>query len=95
MRLIDASQINPKPGTLRYKFCKFFNDKINWCSGVVYGELNPENPEFPLDKPENKVYNWFYEYWLFPFKQNNCICCNTVRGVFYGLILGYILRSLL
>lgn len=94
MKLIDTS-IKPPEGTWRYKFARWFCDNLNFCMGYYYSQKNPENPEFPLDKPENKLYNWFYEYWLFPFKQNNCICCNTVRGVFYGLILGYILRSLL
>ncbi|MBD5585316.1 MAG: hypothetical protein HDQ88_09560 [Clostridia bacterium] len=94
MKLIDTS-IKPPECTWRYKFCRWFCDNINICHGQFYDRVNPENPEFLLDKPENKIYNFFYEYWLFPFKQNNCICCNTVRGLVYGGILGYILRSLI
>lgn len=95
MKLIDSAKINPEYGTLRYKFCRFFNDYINWCHGYYYDKKNPDNPTLPLDKPYNKLYAFFYDYWLFPFKQNDCICCNTVRGLIYGAVLGYAIRGFL
>lgn len=82
MRLIDTSRISPPEGSWRYKFCKFFCDRINFCEGVFYNGV---------DKPVNPVYEWFYKYWLFPFKQTGCACCNTVRGLIYGFILGWLL----
>lgn len=81
MQLLDTPK--PKPGTLRYALAKFFVDRLNFCEGVYYGT--------DFDKPENGLYNFFYKYWLFPFKQNDCICCNTVRGLVYGGIAGYVL----
>lgn len=95
MKLIDSSNIRPEPGTWQYRFCRWFNDNINWCEGVLYDKINPENPDFFLDKPRNPLYEWFYRFWLFPFKQNDCICCNTVRGLIYGAIVGFILGKLL
>lgn len=95
MKLIDSSSIRPAPGTWKYRFCRWFHNEVNWCEGTLYDTVNPENPEFFLDKPENKLYSWFYKYWLFPFQQNDCICCNTVRGLLYGGAVGFILGSLL
>lgn len=85
MKLLDTPK--PAQGTIAYRLCKFFVDHINFCEGVYYGTT--------IDKPENPLYNFFYKYWLFPFRQNDCICCNTVRGLLYGGIVGYILGSLL
>lgn len=85
MRLLDTP--SPKPGTLRFALVKFFVDKINFCEGVYYGT--------DFDKPENRLYSFFYKYWLFPFKQNDCICCNTVRGLLYGGIMGFVLGRFL
>lgn len=81
MKLIDTS-IRPPEGTWRYKVCEFFCNYINFCHGVRYNGV---------DKPDNPVYDWFYTYWLFPFKQTGCACCNTVRGLIYGFILGWLL----
>lgn len=64
------------------RFKEWFVNNVNWCEGYYYGTDKP--------KPENKIYNWFYKYWLFPWKQNECLCCNTVRGVIYGFVLGVI-----
>lgn len=61
---------------------KWFINNVNWCHGYYY------NGD---EKPENKIYNFFYKYWLFPFEQNDCICCNTVRGLIYGFLLGLLL----
>lgn len=76
--LIDVPQ--PKLGSWFYKLTEFFVNRINFCEGYYYGTETP--------KPENRVFNFFYNYWLFPFKQNECLCCNTVRGLIYGVILG-------
>lgn len=81
MELWDTPK--PAPGTLGYKLCKFFVNRLNFCEGYFYDTETP--------KPENPVYEWFYKFWLFPFKQNECICCNTVRGLIYGGIIGYLL----
>lgn len=74
---------HPLPGQFGYRFVKWFRNNINWCDGYYYDSLEP--------KPDNKLYNFFYKYWLFPFEQNDCICCNTVRGLIYGIIIGAIL----
>ena len=73
----------PKPGTLFYKLSAWFVNNVNWCEGYYYGTETP--------KPDNRVYNFFYKYWLFPFENTGCVCCNTVRGLVYGFILGGIL----
>lgn len=78
---------SPKEGTLAYKLCEFFVNNINWCEGWLYGT--------EIAKPENKLYNALYKYWLFPFENNGCLCCNTTRGVLYGGIIGYLLGRLL
>lgn len=71
---------HPKPGEKWYGLVKFFVNNINWCDGFYYHSNIP--------KPDNKLYNFFYTHWLFPFDQNDCICCNTVRGLIYGFIIG-------
>lgn len=73
----------PKPGTLFYKLAAWFVNNMNWCEGYYYGTETP--------KPENRVYNFFYKYWLFPFENTGCACCAAVRGLVYGFILGGIL----
>lgn len=79
--LLDTPKF--EPGTLGYKLAEFFVNRCNPCEGFYYGT--------ETEKPENKVYNWFYKVWLFPFKQNDCLCCNTVRGLIYGGIIGYLI----
>lgn len=73
----------PEPGTWGYKFCQWFVNNINWCHGYYY--------DTEVEKPENKLYNFFYKYWTWPFENPGCICCCTVRGLIYGGIIGYIL----
>lgn len=85
MELWDTPR--PKPGTGAYKFVAWFCDNVNFCHGWLY--------DSDIEKPANKVYDFFYRVWLFPFKQNDCICCNTVRGLLYGGLIGYIIGSLL
>lgn len=77
---------HPKEGEFGYRFVKWFTNNINWCHGYYY--------ESDVPKPDNKLYNLCYKYWLFPFKQCDCLCCNTVRGLIYGFILGWILGGL-
>lgn len=77
---------HPKPGTLGYKFCKWFSDNINWCEGYYYGTEIP--------KPDNKLYNIIYKYWTWPFVNPGCECCSATRGVIYGAIVGFILGRL-
>lgn len=84
MRLLDTPK--PRKGTWRYKICEFFVNHVNFCEGVYYGT--------DFDKPQNRLYEFLYEHWLFPFKQNDCICCNTVRGLVYGGILGFMVGKL-
>lgn len=84
MKLIDTS-IKPPVGSWRYKFYAWFCDNVNFCLGVTYEGI---------DKPDNRVYDWFYTYWLFPFKQTGCACCNTVRGLIYGGLIGFFLGLL-
>lgn len=78
MKLIDTS-IQPPKNSRRYKFYAWFCEHVNFCMGTTYDGV---------DKPSNPVYDWFYKYWLFPFEQTGCACCNTVRGLIYGFILG-------
>ena len=85
MELWDTPK--PKPGTWAYKFVAWFCNNVNFCRGCLY--------DSDIEKPANKVYDFFYKVWLFPFKQNDCICCNTVRGLLYGGLIGYIIGSLL
>lgn len=85
MELWDTPK--PKPGTWAYKFAAWFCNNVNFCHGWLY--------DSDIEKPANKVYDFFYKVWLFPFKQNDCICCNTVRGLLYGGLIGYIIGSLL
>jgi hypothetical protein len=85
MELWDTPK--PKPGTWAYKFVAWFCNNVNFCHGWLY--------DSDIEKPANKVYDFFYKVWLFPFKQNDCICCNTVRGLLYGGLIGYIIGSLL
>lgn len=73
--------------TLWYRFKEWFVNNINWCEGYYYGTDTP--------KPENRVLNWFYRHWLWPWKQNDCMCCNTVRGVIYGFIVGFVAALIL
>lgn len=76
----------PLPGTLAYRFVAWFCNTINWCEGYYYGTEMP--------KPDNKLYNVLYEYWLWPFVNEGCACCMTTRGVLYGAVLGFILGGL-
>ena len=76
--MIDTSK-RPEKGTWKYKFCEWFVNNMNWCEGEYYDGK---------EKPVNKVYEFFYRYWLWPFYQNDCTCCNTVRGLIYGFIIG-------
>lgn len=85
MELWDTPK--PKPETWAYKFVAWFCNNVNFCHGWLY--------DSDIEKPANKVYDFFYKVWLFPFKQNDCICCNTVRGLLYGGLIGYIIGSLL
>ena len=85
MELLDTPK--PKRGTLAYKFVAFFVNNMNICEGFFY--------DSNIDKPRNLVYEFLYKYWLFPFKQNECICCNAVRGLIYGLIVGIILGRII
>lgn len=74
---------HPCKGEPGYSFIKFFRDHINFCEGVYY--------DTNIAKPDNKLYDFLYKYWLFPFEQNGCVCCNTVRGVIYGMLIAYFL----
>lgn len=83
--MIDSTVIPPE-GTWRYKFRSWFIDNVNFCHGQTASGV---------DKPENKLYNWFYKYWLWPYAQTDCLCCNTVRGLIYGAVLGFVIGKLL
>ena len=85
MRLLEPPK--PREGTLSYKLVRFFVNRVNFCEGVYYGT--------GVDKPDNPLYEFFYKFWLFPFQQNDCICCNTIRGLLYGGLLGFVLGRLL
>lgn len=85
--MIDSTRV-PEKGTLKYKFNKWFVNNINWCDGYKYDEYDEAGN--PVEKSENKIYNFFYTYWLWPYIQTGCACCNTVRGLIYGGIIGFI-----
>lgn len=80
------------PSTRWGRFRVWFHNNINWCEGTI---INLKNPEIVLDKSPNRVYDWFYNHWLWPFQQTGCACCNTVRGVCYGILIGFIFGKLL
>lgn len=85
-----------KRGTLLYRIVKWFVDNINWCEGYYYDEYEYRNgEEIPKEKPENKLYLWVYTHFLWPWKQTGCVCCNTVRGMIYVVIINIVLWSLL
>lgn len=90
--MIDTSHM-PSKNSMRYRFTKWFVDHVNFCHGFYFDEYDALGN--PVEKPDNKVYNFFYKYWLWPFMQTDCICCNTVRGVIYGAVLGFIFGRLL
>lgn len=85
MKLISTENLvaSLKPGSISYKLCKWFVDNANFCSDYFDG----------TEKPENKVYSFFLKYWLFPFEQTGCPCCNAVRGLIYGALIGYIIGA--
>lgn len=84
MKLLDSSKIHPDPSTLWGKACELFINHINFCHDYYDG----------TEKPANPVYDFFRKYWLFPFEQTECPCCNAVRGLIYGAILGFLLGVL-
>lgn len=90
--MIDSTQV-PENGTKKYKFTKWFVDNLNFCHGYRFDEYD-ENGN-PVEKPDNKLYNFFYKYWLWPFQQTGCACCNTVRGLIYGIIIGFVVGKFL
>lgn len=85
MKLIDTSTIHPDVSTVRGKMLRWFINNVNFCSDYYDG----------TEKPSNPVYDFFWKYWLFPFAQTGCVCCNTVRGVLYGFIAGVAIGWLL
>lgn len=84
--MINSSHVAFEKGTWKYHLMAWFIAHVNFC----HGEYIDGTP-----KPENTIYNTFYKYWLWPFEQTDCICCNTVRGLLYGFIAGFTLRGLL
>lgn len=83
--MIDSTLV-PDRKSWRYKFNRWFVNHINFCHGYYYDTSD--------EKPQNKIYNFLYKYWLWPFEQTDCLCCNTVRGLMYGAVLGYLLGRL-
>lgn len=83
--MIDTTKIQLPEGSIRQKLMWVFIDHINFCHGEFHNGV---------DKPVNKVYDWCYEHWLYPFKQTDCLCCNTIRGLLYGGVIGFILGVL-
>ncbi len=84
--MIDSTKIVFEKGTWKYRLAAWFINNVNFCHGLRIDGT---------PKPDNKVYNAFYKYWLWPFQQTDCICCNTVRGLLYGFAAGFLLRGLL
>lgn len=89
--MIDSTKM-PEKGSRKYRFTKWFVDNINFCHGYRFDEYDADGN--PVEKPENRVYTFFYTYWLWPFIQTGCVCCNTVRGLIYGGLAGFILGYL-
>lgn len=73
---------HPEPGEFGYSFCRWFNDWLVFCHGFNYDGT---------EKPENKLYNFVYKYWTWPFENPGCECCSAVRGLIYGGIIGFLL----
>jgi len=80
--LIDSSSIAFPKGSIREHLLNWFIDRVNFCHGEFHDGT---------EKPANKLYDWLYYHWLWPFKQTDCVCCNTVRGLLYGIIIGYVI----
>lgn len=85
MTLIDTEAYKSNKETFLGRAVIFFIDHVNFCSDYADGS----------EKPENRVYEFFRTYWLFPFKQTGCPCCNAVRGLIYGFVLGLIIGGIL
>lgn len=60
----------------------FFLEKINWC--------HPTNCD-GTEKPETLFYKIYcYLFWPIPWMEPQpCWCCASVRGIIYGLVLGF------
>ena len=83
--MIDSREVHPDASTLYGRLLAWFINNVNFCHGYNYDGT---------EKPENKLYNWLYAHWLWPFVQTDCVCCNTVRGVLYGAVVGYVIGRL-
>ena len=67
----DIEQINHDNNS--WEIGEYVNrNLINSCEGNYYDSDTP--------KPENKLYNFIYEYWTWPFVNPGCECCSAVRG---------------
>lgn len=67
---------------LWYELKWFFLEKLNWCHPV---------DRHGNDKPETlfyKIYCW--AFWPIPWMEPQpCWCCASVRGLAYGVIIGF------
>lgn len=62
----------------------FFLEKINWC--------HPTDRNGNEKKPSLFYNIYCYIFWPIPWmKPEPCWCCASVRGIVYGLIIGYLI----
>lgn len=84
--MIDSAKVTYPAGSIRAKMLAWFIDYVNFCHGEYHDGS---------EKPDNAVYDWLYYHWLWPFVQTDCVCCNAVRGLLYGFVLGLVTGVLL
>jgi hypothetical protein len=69
-----------------WKIIKAWLRRFNWCE-----PLDPEGE----DKPESRLYDFYCRlFWPIPWQEQPCWCCASVRGIIYGLIVGWTARWL-
>lgn len=71
---------------LTNKLWWFFLDHINWCHPVYHDGT---------EKPDSKLYYLYcLAFWPIPWMEEKygkqpCWCCASVRGLIYGLLMGF------
>lgn len=68
---------------LCYEIKWFFLEQINWCHKT---DRNGN------EKKPSIFYNLYcYLFYPIPWMENPCWCCASVRGLVYGIVLGFVL----
>lgn len=73
-----------------------FMNYINWCNGYVWKVIDMKAVETNAPKPDNKLWSWIWNHWLWPWSMDEveCQCCRMIRGVMYGVVIGFIIGAI-